>query len=97
MKQDITERELCWTIKKVFRLIPKDRNIAKNDFEAVLKEIMMSLHRNRKIPIEALAEKTEKVVTDMPNEYGSFPKTLRTWEGLVAYLYQKYLKELGQL
>jgi hypothetical protein len=97
MKPDSTEREIGWTIKKVFRLIPKDRNIAKNDFEAILDEIVMSLHRNRKIPIEALAEKTSKVINDMPSEYGSLPKTLRTWEGLVAYLYQKYLKELGQV
>jgi hypothetical protein len=97
MKQDVVMREIGWTIKRVLPLVPKDRNIKKSDFQAILDEILMCLHRNRKISIDAIAEKTEKVLSDMPNEYGQLPEDARSWEALIGYLYAKYLKELEQL
>src|SRR4051812_10220454 len=96
MKKDALTSEVDWTIKRVSRLVPKDRRMKKNDFEAILNEIIMCLHRNRKLSIESLAEKTDKVVTDMPHEYGLLPEKDRSWEHLVGYLYGEYLKELGQ-
>jgi hypothetical protein len=97
MDQDVMVREVGWTIKRVTRFIPKDRSITKSEFGAVIDEILRCLHRNRKISIESLAEKTEKILTELPNEYGRLPESDRSWEKLVGYLYIKYLKEVGQL
>ena len=91
------KRELGWTIKRVTRLIPKDRSITKREFGAMLDEIVTCLHRNRKVSIKSLAEKTEKILTELPNEYGKLPESSRSWEKLIGYLYAKYLKEVGQL
>ena len=56
MSEDDLMREVEWTIQRVLRLIPKDRDVGKADFQAILDEIVMCLHRNRKTPIEVIAE-----------------------------------------
>jgi hypothetical protein len=33
----------------------------------------------------------------MPHEYGQLSAAERSWEAMIAYLYGKYLKELGAL
>ena len=97
MKQDVVQREIGWTINRVLPLVPKNRAVGKVDFQTILDEVLECLHRNRKISIETIAEKTQKVLSDMPNEYGQLPKNTKSWETFIGYLYAKYLKELGQL
>ena len=36
-------------------------------------------------------------IHDLPNEYGQIDENLKSWDALIAYLYVKYLKELGRL
>jgi hypothetical protein len=57
----------------------------------------MCLHENTHIDIDVIAQKTRKVITDLPNEYGQLPRDARSWELMIGYLYAKYLKELGRL
>ena len=97
MKQDVVKSEIGWTIGRVLPLVPKDRAVGKSDFQAILDEVLTCLHRNRKISIDTMAEKTTKVLSDMPNEYGQIPEDAKSWETFIGYLYAKYLKELGQL
>ena len=97
MNQDVVMRELGRTIRRVSRLVPKGRSVNKREFQAILDEILMCLHRNRKIPIEVLAEQTEGVLTALSSEYGQLPKDVRSWDTLIGYLYAKYLKALDQL
>jgi hypothetical protein len=41
--------------------------------------------------------KMGKVLEDLPHEYGQLDEESRSWNAFVAYLYMKYLKELGLL
>jgi hypothetical protein len=91
------KREIGWTIKRVLRLAPKDRAFERREFEAMLEEIEACVCRNRGLNREAVRQKTSKVVEDLPTEYGPLPETMKSWEAFIAYLYAKYLKELGQL
>jgi hypothetical protein len=97
MSQDVAMREAEGVVRRVLRIVPKSRVVRKRDFEAILNEIVMCVHRNRKTAIDDINAKTEKVLTDMPNEYGTLPENYQSWEALIGYLYAKYLKLLGQL
>jgi hypothetical protein len=97
MKQDVVTREIGWTLRRVLPLVPKDRDVKRSEFQAILDEILMCLHRNRKTGIDAIAEKTDKVLSDLAIEYGQLPEDSKSWESLIGYLYTKYLKELGHL
>ena len=97
MSDNVALRELEKVVRRVMRFVPKTTAIQKRDFEVMLDEIVMCVHRNRKISIDAIVAKSEKVLTDLPNEYGGIPESYRSSESLIGYLYSKYLKELGQL
>jgi hypothetical protein len=97
MKQNKLQGEIDRVVRRVLPLVPKDKAIEKKEFEAILNEILTCLHENTKIDIDVIAEKTRKVITDLPNEYGQLPKDARSWELMIGYLYAKYLKELGIL
>jgi hypothetical protein len=97
MKQKDLKRVIERVVTRVLPLVPKDRAVGKGDFEAVLNEILTCLHENTKISIDAIAQKTGKVISDMPNEYGRLREDMRSWEAVIGYLYMKYLKELGKL
>src|SRR5260370_33612074 len=97
MSQDAVMRETEWVVKRVKPLVPKSGIVEKKDFEAILDEIVMSVHRNRKIALDEVAAKSEKIITDLPHEYGTLRQNYQSSEALIAYLYAKYLKELGQL
>ncbi|HLJ97305.1 MAG TPA: hypothetical protein VKU02_29365 [Gemmataceae bacterium] len=97
MKQEDLMHEIEGVVTRVLPLVPKDKAIGKSDFQVVLNEILACLHENTKIGIDAIAQKTNKVISDMPNEYGHLPEDTRSWETVIGYLYAKYLKELGRL
>ena len=97
MKEKELKPEIERVVTRVLPLVPKDKVVEKSDFEVVLMEILTCLHENTKVDIDAIAQKTSKVLSDLPNEYGHLPKDIRSWEVLIGYLYAKYLKELGRL
>ncbi len=95
MRRKKPERELKRMLKRVLPLAPTDRPVAKADFETILAEVMACVHEKTSAPAEQLKQLTPKVLADMPNEYGGLPAADRSWEVLIAYLYAKYLRELG--
>ena len=97
MKQEDLQHEIEHVVTRVLPLVPKDKVVGKSEFEVVLNEILTCLHENTKIGINAIAQKTSKVISDLPNEYGHLPEDVRSWEVFIGYLYAKYLKELGLL
>ena len=97
MKQKDLMHEIERVVTKVLPHVPKGKAVEKKDFEVVLNKILACLHENTKIALDAIAQKTHKVISDLPNEYGRLPEDIRSWEALIGYLYLKYLKELGKL
>jgi hypothetical protein len=97
MKQGKLKIEIEQVITRILPLVPKDKAIEKSEFEVILNEILTCLHENTHIDINVIAQKTRKVLTDLPNEYGQLPKDARSWELMIGYLYAKYLKKLGRL
>ena len=97
MKEEKLEQDIERAITRVLPLVPKDKAIQKSEFEVVLHEILTCLHENTKMSLDAIAEKTSKVIRDLPNEYGRLPEDARSWEALSATCTPKYLKELGML
>jgi hypothetical protein len=84
-------------VRDVVKLAESYQSIGKEQFEAILGRVIEHVSNDTGTPPKQVAEKTEKVVKDMPHEYGSLPADVRLWESLAAYLYGKYLKELGSL
>jgi hypothetical protein len=97
MKPKAVKRDMERVVRRVLPLVPKHKAIEKSEFEVVLDEILTCLHENTKIGIDVIAQKTTKVLSDLPNEYGRLPEDASSWEALIGYLYAKYLKELGKL
>jgi hypothetical protein len=97
MQQEKLKQEMERVITRVLPLVPTDKAIEKSAFQVVLNEILTCLHENTKTSLDAIAQKTSKVLRDMPHEYGHLPEDARSWEALIGYLYAKYLKELGRL
>jgi hypothetical protein len=97
MKPKALRRDVKRVIARVLPLVPEHKAIEKSEFQVVLDEILTCLHENTKIKIDIIAQKTTKVLSDLPNEYGRLPEDARSWEALIGYLYAKYLNELGKL
>lgn len=91
------EREMNRVIRRLLPLVRKHPRIGKKEFEGILGELIHDLHLNTKIEADLIAQKTERVIRDLPAEYGTLPEDWRSWEALLEYLYTKYLKELGKL
>jgi hypothetical protein len=96
-KQAQLQQDMERVVTRVLPLVPKDKALGKSEFEVVLKEILTCLHENTQTSLDALAQKTSKVLRDLPSEYGRLPHDGRSWEAFIGYLYAKYLKELGML
>jgi hypothetical protein len=96
MKPRQALKQMEQVIAKVLPLVPKTET-TKKEFEAILDRIIVCVHENTKVSKEDIGQKTNKIITDLPEEYGRLPEEARSWEALIAYLYSKYLKELGKL
>ena len=97
MKQEALQHEIENVVTRVLPLIPKDKAVEKSEFQAILNEILACVHENTKISMDAIAQKTTKVISDLPKEYGRLPADAKSWETFIGYLYGKYLKELKML
>ncbi len=90
-------RETERVVKKVLRLVESYETIGKKEFEAIRDKVIEHVHRNTGLSMQVIGQKTETVLRDFPQEYGQLSEEARSWEAIIAYLYTKYLRELGML
>lgn len=90
-------RETEKVVQRVLKTVARYRAIGKKEFEAILHEVRQQVQEHTRIEPGRIAGATGKVIGDLPREYGRLAEAERSWEALIAYLYTKYLKELGAL
>ena len=90
-------REIEKVIYRVMKTAGKFDQIGKSEFEIILNKIMQQVEKNTDADPEQLTELTPRILDDMPTEYGQLSEEASSMEGLIGYLYGKYLKELGLL
>ena len=91
------KRETERVVRKILRHVQCYETMGKQEFAAILDTVIVQVHRNTGLDLPAIGQKTQTVLRDLPHEYGQLPEAARSWEALIAYLYTKYLKELGVL
>jgi len=91
------KREMEKVVTRVMETAEKYDQIGKKEFEDILHKIMQQVEKNTSADPDKIIEVTTKVIDDMPNEYGKLSEKDRSMESMIAYLYGKYLKELGVL
>jgi hypothetical protein len=89
------DRELRRVIDRASARVPVGRAVAKADFEAIHAEILACVREKTGASDERLGEVAPRVLAALPAEYGRLPERDRSWPALIAYLYAKYLAELG--
>jgi len=72
-------------------------HIGKEQFEIILDKVIHQVRKNSKIDQISIKALTPQVIEDMPREFGQLNQEERSTESLIAYLYNKYLQELGIL
>src|SRR5262249_23022509 len=92
LKRD-TER----VVRKDLRHVQRYETIGKQEFADSLDQVSAQVHRNTGLDLSVIGQQTQTVLHDLPHEYGQLREESRSWEALIAYLYVKYLKELGVL
>ena len=95
MKPKGKSRELHRVVKRVLPLVPTDRAVGKSDFEAIHHEILVCVQEKTGASNERLVQLMDKVLRDVPREYGLLDKRDRSWPALIRYLYSGYLRELS--
>jgi hypothetical protein len=95
MSRNKRKRELRQVVKRILPLVPSGRAVSKAEFEAIHAAVLACVHEKTKASAEQLGRLTAKVLGDLPNEYGRLEERERTWPALIAYLYTKYLSEVG--
>ena len=91
-----SDRELHRVVKRVLPLVPTDRAVTKADFERMLGEVMASVVQKTGVSGERLRQARDKVLADLPNEYGRLPERQKSWPVLIGYLYSRFLGELRE-
>lgn len=97
MDEQRLKRQTRKVVQEVVQLAESYEVIGKKEFEIILSTILEHVAADTGTSREKVAEKTDKVLRDLPQEYGGLNADLRSWEALATYLYAKYLKELGVL
>jgi len=95
MKDRKQTRETEKVVNRVMKTVETFDQLGKSEFEIVLGKITQQVERNTKADPDRIAAVTPKILDDLPNEYGQLGDEARSWEAMIAYLYGKYLKELG--
>jgi hypothetical protein len=96
MNERKTRRDTEKVVRKVVRFVEKFDTIGKEEFSAVNRKVMEHVSKNTGIGMEQVIQKMSSVIHDLPNEYSQIDENLKSWDALIAYLYVKYLKELGR-
>jgi hypothetical protein len=97
MRNKQTEREMRRVVSRVLPLVPDGRRVVKAEFEAILGEVLACVQEKTGASDEQLRRVTDKVLADLPNEYGQMDERARTWPALIRYLYSKHLRGLCAL
>jgi hypothetical protein len=84
-------------VSRIMKTVEQYDQIGKAEFEAILQQVMEEVDSNTGAAPERIVGITDKVIQDLPQEYGQLREEQRSWEALVGYLYRKYLRELGVL
>lgn len=95
MKNRQHARDTEAVIRQVMKTVTEYDKIGKTEFETILHQIMEQVQKNTGMEPESIAQVTTRVIDDLPKEYGALSERQRSWEALIAYLYTKYLRELG--
>ncbi len=84
-------------VRKIGKLVAKYDTVGRQQMSEINARVMEYVHKNTGTGMGQIAEKMGKVFEDLPHEYGQLDEESRSWDALIAYLYMKYLKELGIL
>ena len=84
-------------VREVLKLINQNQPLSKQGFEGINRKIMEFVSQNVGVSMDQVTQKMAAVIKALPMEYGSLDEKMKSWEALIAYLYLKYLKELGVL
>ena len=82
-------------VDRVMKTVEQFDRIGKPEFETILQKVIQEVENNTGIDVDQTM--TRRVIEDFPKEYGQLSEDQRSWDALIAYLYSKYLKELGVL
>jgi hypothetical protein len=95
MDEQRLTRQTRKVVQEIVKLAASYPSIGKKEFETILSRIIEHVAEDTDAGPDQVAMKTNQVLQDLPQEYGSLSADSRSWEALAAYLYAKYLKELG--
>jgi mevalonate kinase len=95
MNERKKRRDTEKVVRKVLKFVEQFDTIGREEFSAVNRKVMEHVSRNTGISKEQVLQKMSTVIQDLPHEYGQIDENLKSWDALIAYLYVKYLKELG--
>jgi hypothetical protein len=95
MRPKKLDREVQGVVDRVLPLVPSGHAVVKGEFEFILGEIMACVDEKTGAGGERSAQVKDKVLTDLPTEYGRLGARDRSWPALIAYLYTKFLRELS--
>jgi BMFP domain-containing protein YqiC len=90
-------KEMKKVVGRVMKTAANYDRIGKAEFEEILRKIMQQVQRNTNVDADEIAAVTSNVIEAMPNEYGLLREEDKSMEAMIAYLYGKYLQELGLL
>jgi hypothetical protein len=95
MDEQRLTRQTRKVVQEIVKLAASYPSMGKKEFETILGRIIEHVAEDTGTGPDQVAVKTNQVLQDLPQEYGSLSAESRSWEALAAYLYAKYLKELG--
>lgn len=95
MRRKKLDREVQGVVDRVLPLVPSGDTVTKGEFEVILGEVLACVDEKTGAGVDRIAQLKDKVLTDLPNEYGRLDARGRSWPALIAYLYTKFLRELS--
>jgi hypothetical protein len=97
MGEQRLKRQTRKVVQEILKLAESYPSVGKKEFETILDRIIKHVSHETGTSPDQVAKKTDKVLQDLPHEYGTLSAEARSWEALATWLYCKYLKELGAL
>lgn len=88
-------RELDRVVAKVLKVVDAADAMDKQTFERLLDGVIVQVAKNRRMDIDQVAIATDRVIAEMPEDYGQLADEMKSWETLIAFLYLKYQQVLG--
>jgi hypothetical protein len=87
------KRETERVVRKVLNLVESYDAIGKQEFEAVIGKIIGHVHKNTGTGIHVIMQKTDKVLRDLPDEYGRLSEDSKSWEAMIMMLPKNWTPE----